>query len=359
MSTGRAVRDPLFALGRAILFELDPERAHDLALGLLDRAPVQRLLRRRYGVDGHPVRRLGIDFPNPVGLAAGLDKNGDHLDALGALGFGALEIGTVTPRPQPGNPTPRLFRLPGHGALINRMGFNNKGVEHLVRRVERRTWRGPLGINVGKNAATPLERAADDYVACLERVYPHADWVTVNISSPNTANLRELQHGAALERLLERLKETQSALATRHARHVPLAVKIAPDLDDAGLDDFCDAVRAHGIEAVISGNTTSGRAPVAHHLHARETGGLSGAPLKGLADERLAGVAERLAGSGTTLIGVGGISRGADAAAKLELGADLVQLYTGLIFHGPALVRDCVRATAERDDTLTNGSTAA
>ena len=337
--------DPLFAIGRAILFELDPERAHDLALALLDRPSVQRLMRRRYAVEARSVRRLGIDFPNPVGLAAGLDKNGDHVDALGALGFGSLEIGTVTPRAQPGNPTPRLFRLEGHGALLNRLGFNNKGVDHLVRQVERRRWRGPLGINVGKNATTPIERAADDYVACLERVYPHADWVTVNISSPNTANLRELQHGDALERLLERLKATQSALATRHARHVPLAVKIAPDLDDAGLDAFCTAARAHEIEAVISGNTTNGRDAVRHHLYARESGGLSGAPLKPLADERLAGTAARLAGSGTTLIGVGGISRGADAAAKLALGADLVQLYTGLIFHGPALVRDCVRAT--------------
>jgi len=336
----------LFALGRAVLFELDPERAHDLALALLDRPAVQRLMRRRYAVGGRPVRHLGIDFPNRVALAAGLDKNGDHIEALDALGFGALEIGTVTPRPQPGNPTPRLFRLPGHGALINRLGFNNKGVDHLVGRLERCRRSVPLGVNVGKNATTPLERAADDYALCLERVYPHADWVSVNISSPNTANLRALQGGTALARLLARLKETQSALATRHGRCVPLAVKIAPDLDDTGLDDFCAAVREHGIEAVISGNTTFAREPVAGHLYARETGGLSGAPLKALADERLHAVAERLAGSDTTLIGTGGISKGSDALGKLERGADLVQLYTGLIFHGPALVRDCVRATA-------------
>ena len=350
-----ATRDPLFALCRTVLFELDPERAHDLALALLDRPLVQRLVRRRYAVpertgptrraaDG-VVRRLGIDFPNAVGLAAGLDKDGDHVDALGALGFGALEIGTVTPRPQPGNAAPRLFRLPLHGALINRLGFNNKGVEHLVAQVERRRWQGPLGINVGKNATTPLENAADDYVACLERVHPHADWVTVNISSPNTANLRELQHGEALTRLLTRLKEAQSALDTRHGRHVPLAVKIAPDMSDAELDGFCEAVRAHEIEAVISGNTTRERAPIAAHLHARESGGLSGAPLKALADERLAAVAERLAGSSVALIGVGGIGSGADAADKLARGADLVQLYSGLIFHGPALVRDCIAAT--------------
>ena len=265
--------------------------------------------------------------------------------ALGALGFGALEIGTVTPRPQPGNPSPRVFRLPRHGALINRLGFNNAGVDHLVRQVERRRWRGPLGINVGKNAATPIERAADDYVACLERVHPHADWVTVNVSSPNTANLRELQHGEALARLLTRLKTAQSALDTRHGRHVPLAVKIAPDMTDAELDAFCAVVREHEIEAVISGNTTRERAAVAGHLHARETGGLSGAPLKGLADDRLRAVAERLEGSAVALIGVGGIASGADAADKLALGADLVQLYSGLIFHGPALVRDCIAAT--------------
>lgn len=345
-TTRSAPSDPLFAIGRAILFELDPERAHDLALALLDRPSVQRLMRRRYAVDGRPVERLGLRFPNPVGLAAGLDKNGDHIDALGALGFGALEIGTVTPRPQPGNPVPRLFRLTAHGALINRFGFNNKGVDHLVRQVERRRWRGPLGINVGKNAATPIERATDDYVACLERVYPHADWVTVNISSPNTANLRALQHGDALERLLARLKETQASLATRHGRHVPIAVKIAPDLDDAGLDAFCGAVTAHDVEAVISGNTTNAREGVRGHLYARETGGLSGAPLKPLADARLAALAERLAGTDVTLIGVGGVSRGADVATKLALGAHLVQLYTGLIFHGPALIRDGVRASA-------------
>ena len=346
-----APRDPLFALGRAVLFELDPERAHDLALSLLDRPAVQRLMRRRYGVAAGEgpspptVRCLGLDFANPVGLAAGLDKNGDHIEALAALGFGALEIGTVTPRPQPGNPRPRLFRLPAHGALINRLGFNNKGVDHLVERVERRRWQGPLGINIGKNATTPNERAAEDYLACLERVHPHADWVTVNISSPNTANLRELQHGEALARLLERLGEARAALDARHGRRVPLAIKIAPDMSEAELDGFCATVREHGIDAVISGNTTRERDAVAGHLYAREAGGLSGAPLTALADARLAALAERLSGSGVALIGVGGISSGADAARKLALGASLVQLYSGLIFHGPALVRDCTTAT--------------
>ena len=387
-------RDAFFALARAVLFELDPERAHDLAFSLLERAPLQRLLHRRYGAAVHGAdggrprdpaslgtgrgadgdrprstpplgtrrdearapddddvrssasRPLGIDFPNPIGLAAGFDKNGDHVDALGALGFGSLEIGTETPRPQSGNPVPRLFRLPLQRALINRMGFNNAGVDHLVRRVERRRWRGPLGINIGKNAATPLERAADDYVACLERVHPHADWVTVNISSPNTANLRALQHGDALERLLERLGSARSKLDSRHGRRVPLAVKIAPDMSDTELDDFCRIVRAHEIEAVICGNTTATRPGIADHVYAREAGGLSGAPLRTLADDRLSAVAERLAGSGIALIGVGGVTAGAHAAAKIARGADLVQLYSGLIFHGPALVRDCVAALA-------------
>ena len=352
----RAPRDPLFALGRAVLFELDPERAHELALSLLDRPAVQRAMRRRYAATGEangsgevhaarPARCLGLEFGNRVGLAAGFDKNGDHIEALAALGFGALELGTVTPRPQPGNPRPRLFRLPPHGALINRLGFNNKGVDHLVSRVERRRWQGPLGINIGKNASTPLERAADDYIACLERVHPHADWVTVNISSPNTANLRELQHGEALARLLGRLGDARAALDTRHGRRVPLAVKIAPDMSETELDEFCATVREHGIDAVICGNTTREREAVAGHLYARESGGLSGAPLAALADARLAAVAERLAGSGIVLIGVGGISSGADAARKLALGAELVQLYSGLIFHGPALVRDCVTST--------------
>ena len=354
--SSRAPRDPLFALGRAVLFELDPERAHDLALALLDRPAVQRALRRRYAVTdgangsdgahvGGPARCLGLEFENRVGLAAGFDKNGDHIEALAALGFGALELGTVTPRPQSGNPRPRLFRLPPHGALINRLGFNNAGVDHLAGRVERRRWQGPLGINIGKNASTPLERAADDYLACLERVHPLADWVTVNISSPNTANLRELQHGEALSRLLGRLDDARAALDARHGRRVPLAVKIAPDMSEPELDDFCATVREHGIDAVICGNTTREREAVATHLYARESGGLSGAPLAALADARLVAVTERLAGSGIALIGVGGISSGADAARKLALGAELVQLYSGLIFHGPALVRDCVTST--------------
>lgn len=346
-ASATVTHDPLFRLARAVLFRLDPERAHDTVLSLLDRPRLQRWAGSHYAAEesGEPCRFMGIDFPNPIGLAAGLDKNGDHIDALAALGFGSLEIGTVTPKPQPGNQTPRLFRLPEHGALINRMGFNNHGIDHLVARVEKRTWQGPLGINIGKNAATPMEQAADDYVLGLERAYPVADWVTVNISSPNTANLRDLQHGHALEQLLERLANARAALASRHGRQVPLALKMAPDMPEDTLDGFCAALVTHGIDALICGNTTNERAGVAGHEHADESGGLSGGPLRELADAKLVDVAGRLAGSGIVLIGAGGVASGADAARKRALGADLVQLYTGLIYHGPALVRDAINHT--------------
>jgi len=347
-SSAAATADPLFAMARAVLFRLDPERAHDAVLSLLDRPLLQRWVGRHYVADApsEPCRLMGIDFPNPIGLAAGLDKNGDHIDALGALGFGSLEIGTVTPRPQPGNTTPRLFRLTSHDALINRMGFNNLGIDHLVSQVEKRRWQGPLGINIGKNASTPLEQAADDYVFGLERAYPVADWITVNISSPNTANLRDLQHGQALQQLLERLADARVALASRHGRQVPLAVKMAPDMPADSLDGFCESLVTHGIDALICGNTTNERAAVAGHRHAEESGGLSGAPLRELANTQLANVAQRLRGTGIVLIGAGGITSGDDAAEKRALGADLVQLYTGLIYRGPALVRDAINKTS-------------
>lgn len=342
--------DRLWALARAALFELDPERAHELALAAMELPGAHRLLARRYGRAAAPdaaagVRVMGLDFPNRVGLAAGLDKDGAHVDALGALGFGHLEVGTVTPLPQAGNPKPRMFRLAPHGALINRMGFNNAGVDALVERASRRRWRGVLGINVGKNAATPNERAVDDYLACLERVWPVADYVAVNISSPNTANLGDLQHGDALARLLDALVEARERLAAEHGVRRPIAVKIAPDLDDAALDDFCAAVVERGIDGVIAGNTTRARAAVADHLHAPEAGGLSGAPLRILADERLEAVRARLPG-GVALIGVGGVDSGEAAAGKLARGADLVQLYSGLIFRGPALVREAIEGTS-------------
>lgn len=336
--------DWLYALARRVLFELDPERAHDLSLGALQKIAGSRWLQKRYATVGEPCRLLGIDFPNRVGLAAGLDKNGDYIDALGALGFGCLEIGTVTPQPQAGNPAPRLFRLTRERALINRMGFNNRGVDYLARRVEQRRYAGPLGINIGKNAVTPLADAGKDYATCLERVYPLADYVTVNISSPNTRGLRDLQHGEHLRRLLAGLKDSQSRLADRHGRHTPLLVKIAPDMQDDELDTFCAAAIEFALDGVIVGNTTATRAPVRHHLYAREAGGLSGAPLRELANRQLQRVCQRLDRQ-CLVIGVGGIDRGDDAAEKIRLGAELVQLYSGFIFHGPALVRDSVNRT--------------
>ena len=344
--------DRLWSLVRAALLELDPERAHDLALRAMELPGARALTARRYGgaapddpiAATAPVRVMGLELPNRVGLAAGLDKDGAHVDALGALGFGHLEVGTVTPRPQPGNPRPRMFRLEAHGALINRMGFNNGGVDALVERVSRRRWRGVLGVNVGKNASTPNERAVDDYVTCLERAWPVADYVAVNVSSPNTAGLRDLQHGDALARLLDALCDARERLATRHGVRRPIAVKIAPDMDDAALGGFADAAVVRGIDAVIVGNTTRQRIAVAGHLHAPEAGGLSGAPLRGLADDRLAAARARLP-AGVALVGVGGVDSGAAAAAKIALGADLVQLYTGLIYRGPGLVRETVRGT--------------
>lgn len=337
-------KDALFAIGRAILFEMDPEKAHDLALSLISRQPVPAFLSRRYACAATPVSCMGQSFANRVGLAAGLDKNGNYIDALGAIGFGHLEIGTVTPKPQQGNQKPRIFRLTQYGALINRLGFNNLGVEHLARQMEKRRYAGRIGINIGKNAATPLDQAAKDYLFCLERVYALADYITINISSPNTQGLRGLQHGQRLAELLSEIKNAQSRMATTHSRYVPIAIKIAPDMTDAELDEFCEQIEAHEIDAVISGNTSSDRESVKTHLYAREAGGLSGAPLRSLANDRLQAAAARL-GNKTALIGVGGISCGNDAQEKLDLGATLVQLYSGFIYHGPALIRDCIQRT--------------
>lgn len=323
---------------------MDPEKAHDLALSLLSRKPVKELINRRYNIDPAPVECLGQAFDNRIGLAAGLDKNGDYIDALGSMGFGHIEIGTVTPKPQPGNARPRIFRLQQHGALINRLGFNNAGVDHLVKQVQKRTYKGKLGVNIGKNLSTPLDEARYDYLFCLERLYAHADYITVNISSPNTQGLRDLQHGERLASLLNALKNSQSKLSTEHDRYVPIAVKIAPDMTDQELDEFCKAILDHEIDAVIAGNTTNQRDAVSTHLYAREAGGLSGAPLRSLANDRLKAVASRI-GSKAALIGAGGVSCGNDAQAKIELGATLVQLYSGLIYHGPALIRDCIACT--------------
>jgi dihydroorotate dehydrogenase len=290
-----------------------------------------------------PVTAFGLPFDNPVGLAAGLDKNGAHVDALAALGFGFIEIGTTTPRPQPGNPKPRMFRLPGHEAVINRLGFNNDGVEALLRNVERARYSGVLGINIGKNKDTPIERAADDYRFCLERVHARASYVTVNVSSPNTQGLRDLQTDAALNRLLGTLREAQLRLDASHGKHTPLLLKIAPDLDEATMDAIARAAIDSGIDGLICTNTTLDRAAVVGQPHASEAGGLSGAPLRARATAVLRGMAQRLAGR-VPLIGVGGITRGMYAADKIAAGATLVQIYTGMIYRGPVLIGSCVDA---------------
>jgi dihydroorotate dehydrogenase len=333
-----------YGLLRPFLFSLEAETAHHLTLAALrevnrlglvataDRAPEEC---------GRDV--MGIRFPNPVGLAAGLDKNGEYIDALAALGFGFIEIGTVTPRPQPGNARPRLFRLPTARAVINRLGFNNDGVDRLVENVGRAEYRGVLGINIGKNADTPLERADDDYLACLRKVYPVASYVTANISSPNTQRLRELQQTEVLDGLLAALKREQRVLAQAHGRYVPLAVKIAPDLDREQIVSVADALRRHEIEAAIATNTTLAREGVAQLPNATEAGGLSGAPLAARSTTVVRELARALAGA-LPVIGVGGIMSAADAEEKIAAGAQLVQLYTGLIYRGPGLVRECVTA---------------
>lgn len=334
----------MYQLLRKALFLLPPETSHDVSLELMGCAERLGLLRLpRAGLPGYPVRVMGLDFPNRLGLAAGLDKNADYFNALGALGFGFVEVGTVTPRPQPGNPRPRLFRLPDYQAIINRMGFNNRGVDHLVSRVARRRYPGILGINIGKNFDTPVERAADDYLAGMDRVYGCADYIAVNISSPNTPGLRDLQHGDSLKSLLGLLKERQAALADRHGRYVPLAVKIAPDIDNEAIGQIAKLVSGAGIDGVIATNTTVSRNGVDQHPLANEAGGLSGAPLRARATEVIAALARELDGA-LPIIGVGGICSGQDALNKLEAGASLVQVYTGFIYRGPALVREVIDA---------------
>ncbi|HET6263281.1 MAG TPA: quinone-dependent dihydroorotate dehydrogenase [Usitatibacter sp.] len=333
----------LYTLARTALFKLDPEVAHDLTLKSLSLlGPGAALLGA--GADAGEARRvMGIDFPNPVGLAAGLDKNGEYIDALGALGFGHLEIGTATPRPQPGNPKPRMFRLPEHEAIINRLGFNNHGVEALVRNVARSSFAGVLGINIGKNFDTPIERAADDYLQCLEAVYDRATYVTVNISSPNTKNLRDLQSSEKLDELLGAVMAKRAALAERYGRTKPLLVKVAPDLDDEQVDAVASMAVKHAIDGLIATNTTVAREAIAGHRHALQAGGLSGGPLFRPSTEVLRKLAKAVAGR-IPLIGVGGILSGADARAKIEAGASLVQLYTGFIYRGPQLIADSRRA---------------
>lgn len=333
----------MYKAARALLFRLDPETAHGLTLGALD--TVHRLNMQRFmtgEVVEDPVTLMGLHFTNRVGLAAGLDKNAEHLDALGALGFGFVEVGTVTPKAQPGNPKPRLFRLPEHGAIINRMGFNNQGVDTLLANVARSRYQGVLGINIGKNLTTPVERAVDDYMTCLRAVHGSAHYITVNISSPNTPGLRSLQFGEQLNGLLSALKAETQTLDARRGKRVPLAVKIAPDMTEPETDLVADCLRSCEIDAAIATNTTISRDAVSGAVHADEAGGLSGRPV------RLSSTAivERLRNTlpEITLIGVGGIDSAEAALEKHQAGADLVQLYSGLIYRGPELVGECARS---------------
>jgi dihydroorotate dehydrogenase len=338
-----------YALSRPFLFGLEPEAAHDLTLGSIARAqntPAQCLWAARRVED--PVTVAGLRFPNRIGLAAGLDKNGRCIDGLGAMGFGFIEVGTVTPKGQPGNPKPRMFRIPERQALINRLGFNNEGLAVFLANVQRaRSFRaggGVLGLNIGKNAATPIERAVDDYLLGLAGVYPHADYVTVNISSPNTQNLRALQSDAALDALLSLLMERRAELAREHGRTVPLFVKIAPDLEPAQVEVIAATLAKNRVDGVIATNTTVARDAVQGLRHAAETGGLSGAPVFE-ASNRVIRLLRAVLPAGFPIIGVGGVMSGADARTKLEAGADLVQIYTGLIYRGPEIVAEAAQAT--------------
>ena len=329
----------LYSLARPLLFTLAPERAHELTLSLLKSSHKMGMMRQN--VASKPVTCMGIEFPNPVGLAAGLDKNGAYIDALAAQGFGFIEIGTITPLPQPGNPEPRLFRLPKAKAIINRMGFNNDGVDQLIENVKAVKFKGVLGINIGKNAATPVENAVDDYLICLEKVYNYASYITVNISSPNTKNLRSLQSGDALTELLETLKQRQLELAEEFQHYVPLVLKVAPDLEPEDINFIAQQLLNCKIDGLIVTNTTLSREGVEGLPFGDEAGGLSGAPVFEKSTACLAAFAKILNGR-IPLIGVGGILSGADAVAKKEAGATLVQVYSGLIYTGPRLVKDCV-----------------
>jgi dihydroorotate dehydrogenase len=336
-----------YSLARPFLFGLDPETAHELtmfSLARLQRTPLEWAYRKSLVHD--PVVLAGLAFPNRVGLAAGLDKNACCIDGLGAMGFGFIEVGTVTPKPQPGNPKPRMFRLPQANALINRLGFNNDGLDAFVANVKRSSFRAKgriLGLNIGKNATTPIENATSDYLAGLEGVYPHADYVTINISSPNTSNLRSLQGDQALDGLLAAIAQRREALNKRHGRRVPIFVKIAPDLDQAQVDEIAAALKRHAMDGVVATNTTTSREEVNGLPHAQETGGLSGAPLLD-ASNRVIGQLRAALGQGFPIIGVGGIMSAQDAVSKIRAGADVVQIYTGLIYHGPQLVSDAAHA---------------
>ncbi|MFT4609242.1 MAG: dihydroorotate dehydrogenase [Cellvibrionaceae bacterium] len=336
----------MYSILKKALFTLDPETSHDLSLDLLgasERLGLINLFSPKIPSD--PVSILGLTFDNPVGLAAGLDKNGDYYNALGQFGFGFVEIGTITPKPQAGNAKPRMFRLENEQAIINRMGFNNKGVEYLVERVKQRRYKGVLGINIGKNKATSDKEALIDYQLAMAAVYPFADYITVNISSPNTPGLRNLQFGDNLKQLLVGLKTTQQNLAAQHQCYKPILVKIAPDMSEAEVKSVAETLVAHAIDGVIATNTTLDRTLVANSAHAAEMGGLSGAPLTDAASHIITQLRSHV--GSLPIIGVGGIMQGSDAIAKIQAGADLVQIYSGFIYKGPELIVDARRSILE------------
>jgi dihydroorotate dehydrogenase len=333
----------LYPLLRPLLFSLDTETAHEVTLKLLNMAHASGLSKLIYpAIENKPTIVMGLEFKNPVGLAAGLDKNGDYLDSLAALGFGFVEIGTVTPRPQPGNPKPRLFRLPEYQAIINRMGFNNQGVDHLLAQVKQSRYNGILGINIGKNFDTPIESAVDDYLIGLRKVYAAASYITINISSPNTKNLRQLQQGDEIKRLISALKEEQLKLQQGYGKYTPLVLKIAPDLTIDEINHIARLLLEFEIDGVIATNTTIARDMIADHPLAHETGGLSGAPVKAKSTAVVRGLASELNGR-CPIIAAGGILSAADAREKLTAGASLVQIYSGLIYRGPQLIEDIVK----------------
>jgi dihydroorotate dehydrogenase len=330
------------------MFRLDAEKSHDLALSSMNLAAdlgMPKLLGAKM-VDA-PTEVMGIRFPNPVGLAAGLDKNAGAINGLAAMGFGFVEVGTVTPRPQSGNPKPRLFRIPEHSAIINRMGFNNFGVDRLIENVEASNFKGVLGINIGKNKDTPNENAADDYLICLRKVYPYATYITVNISSPNTPGLRDLQQGDSLNLLLDMLKNEQARLAGIHGKYVPIAIKIAPDMDEEGFVTTANLLKTYEMDGVIATNTTIERGGVENSEFAKEAGGLSGAPVRNLSTRAIQILARELDGA-LPIIGAGGITEGFDAVEKIEAGASLVQVYTGFIYRGPKLITEAAEAIRDR-----------
>jgi len=333
-----------YPLLRPLLFSLEAEQAHTATLKLLQAAQKTGVLRlASQTLAAKPVTAMGLVFNNPLGLAAGLDKNGDYIDALATLGFGFIEIGTVTPRPQAGNPKPRLFRLPEHKAIINRMGFNNLGIEHLLKQVQNSHYRGVLGINIGKNFDTPIDQAVDDYLIGLRLAYPHASYITLNISSPNTHNLRQLQQGDEIKNLLAQLKQEQQRLQQSHNRYVPLVVKIAPDLTDKEIAHIAELLLAFAIDGVIATNTTIAREAIANHLLANQAGGLSGLPLKAQSTHVVSRLSAELGGK-IPIIAAGGILTAQDAQEKLAAGASLVQIYSGLIYRGPELIVEIVNS---------------